>query len=338
MTLAIIQMHHPKTGQNWRWETGDGKLLSGRVQLQGGKLASTLDIEVADHRLELANTLPLPTRHARIDIECWLGRTNKPPKVFAGFVSQLTASGAPGRLRIMAVDRSKSMRRVPLSRNLTAGTPGDVLRRLCEPYGIRVDLRRANLDDVQFAQVLQQGETDAEVVNRLIGEVGHIGWFENDVLYIIERGKTRDDGPGIRLLYGTNIKTYSFAIDELTRETTPNLFDVDGAQVAEFDDIEATDQPSELSRSAGLLLTYASFPSYTKEQVEKVKKSQARAQKIFRASIESTDCFAGASLDDAVILEGVGKRFSGVWLIDSLTHDLVDGHTSFELYNSGSAA
>lgn len=127
---------------------------------------ATLDIEKvtnllpatggADHQLTRAATY-----RAMELVYLDLMRTNKPPKVFAGFVSQLTASGAPGRLRIMAVDRSKSMRRVPLSRNLTAGTPGDVLRRLCEPYGIRVDLRRANLDDVQFAQVLQQGETNA---------------------------------------------------------------------------------------------------------------------------------------------------------------------------------
>ena len=336
MTLAIIQILHPETGEQWRWESGDGVLIGGQVRIQGGDSASTLDIELADPLLNLANGLPLPTRHDRIPIECWLGRGNKPPKVFAGYVSQLTASGSPGRLKIMAVDKSKGMRRVPRSRNLTAGSPGDVLRRLCEPAGIKVDLSRADLDDVQFAQVLQQGETDAEVVSRLLGEVGHIGWYENETLYIISRGQTRDDGPPIRLLYGTNIKTYQFAIDELTRETTPNLFDMEGDQLSDLADIEASERPVELSRGAGLHLAAGGFPSFTDSQVEQVKKAHSRAKKIFTASIESTDAFPGASLDDAVIIEGLGRRFSGVWLMESITHSLRDGRTSFELYNAGS--
>jgi len=337
MTLAIIHIKDPMTGVVLKFQSGDGVLISGSVRIQGGKSASTLDIELADPLLKLANTLPLPTRNDRIAIECWLGRSNKPPKVFAGYVSQITATGAPGRLKIMAVDKSKGMRRVPRSRNLTAGTPGDVFRRLCEPAGIRVDLSRADLNDVQFAQVLQQGETDAEVVSRLLGEVGHYGWYENETLYIISRGRVRDDGPPIRLLYGTNIKSYQFAIDELTRETTPNLFDMEGEQLAGLADTEASEQPVELSRSAGLHLAAGGFPSYTDTQVEQIKKAHGRAKKIFSASIESTDAFPGASLDDAVIIEGMGQRFSGVWLIDSITHSLRDARTSFSLYNAGSA-
>lgn len=332
MTTAII---HLGEGAEYRWETGDGEFLEGSIQRAGGDTASTLSFKIADPRLELANSLPLPNKNARVPVECWLGRTASPPKVFAGYLSQMTPSGTPGRLELMAVDKSKSLRRVARSRNLTASTPGDLLKRLCGFHGIEVDLSRANLDDLQFASVLQHGETDAEVVSRILGELGHVGHYQAGTLYVIDQSGD-DYEETIRLVYGDNIRTYSFAIDELTRATTPNLYDMDGTKAAEDEDAEAVDRPVMLDRSTGLSISYGDFPSYTKQQLEKAKKAQARKKRVFEASIESTDCFPEASVKDAVVLEGFGDRLSGVWFIDTLEHDLVTGRTKFDLYNAGS--
>jgi phage protein D len=337
MTRAIIHLGDPDTGDVLeRWETGDGKLIEGSVDRAGGKTASTLSVIVADPELLLASTLPLPTRNARVPMECWLGRTNAPPKVFAGYLSQLTPSGAPGRLELLAVDKSKGLRRVARSRNLTGSGTGDLIRRIAAPHGWEVDLSRADFADRQLASVLQHGETDAEVIGRIAEATGHSAIFDGDTVRLVPlayAGVTEE----FRLIYGENVVSYQFSVDELTRSTTPNVFDFDGAEAARDDEVEAIDRPVEMDRTLGLSADHNGSPSYTSQQRTKAIQALARSKKLFQASIESTDVFPGARVDTAVFtLEGFGERFSGVWFVDSMSHDLVRCRTTLELYNSGS--
>ncbi|MDZ7703369.1 MAG: hypothetical protein U5L04_02665 [Trueperaceae bacterium] len=333
MTLAIINMTHD--GNAWRWETGDGTLIEGVVSREGGDSASSLEWTLSDPLLEWAERLPLPTRNSRVAVEAWLGDTQSPPKVFAGYLNNHTVGGPPGRLQLTAVDKSKSLRRVARSRTLSKSSIPDLLRRLCEPHGISVDLSRADLDDLEYAQVLQHGETDSELIDRILGSVGHRGFYQNDTLYVIESGRTRDRQ--IRLVYGQNVSQFNFEVDELTTSTTPNVTDFEGHTATKIDDqVEAVDRPVELSRETGLRINFDGLPSFTDQQLEQAKKAQARAKKVFKGQIQATEGFPEATVDDEVILEGFGQRYSGVWFVDSLSHSLKTGRTSFNLENAGS--
>lgn len=337
MTLTIIEMK-AADGQNWRWRTGDGIFVSGEVALHGGKAAGTCTMVLADPDLALINTLPLPMYHAKTAVEVWMGKTNVPPKVFAGYVDTYESVGPPGTIHVTALDKFKGMRRVRRSRNLTESSPEDIIRRLVEPHGLKVDVTKANFPDVQFASVLQQGETDMQVATRLIEQIGHVAMTLGSTFYVIARGQTRTDGPNVTLKYGENVDNYTFTVADLTTHTTPNIYDITGASVTSTDGtIEAADRASQLERS-GLTVDGGNFPSYTHQQFERAKKAQAHAKKIFKATIASTNAFGDAAIDDVVTLQGFGARFDGLWFVENLVHDLVRGRTTFDLYNGGSTA
>ena len=87
----------------------------------------------------------------------------------------------------------------------------------------------------------------------------------------------------------------------------------------------------------GLNLAAEDVPSWTKQSAERALKAQARAKKLFTASITLTEAAPTADVDNQALLRGFGPRFSGAWNIEEVEHDLVQGRTTLDLYNGGSA-
>lgn len=331
---VIIQLQDPDSGAVHRWESGDGTFIGGQVSLGQGDEASSLRFEIADPRLALSNALPLPTKSARVPVECWFGPGPAPPKVFAGYVSSYTPTIAPDRLDILVTDKAKGARRVKKSRNLTVSDAAGLVRFVADENDLAVDISQADLAQVQFGTVLQHGETDLQVLGRMMSATGHSVYVRGETLFVRKNDSVRDGNRTARLQYGVNVGVgLRFEIDEFTQRTTPNVFDFEG-DAANASDVEAVDRPVQLGRT-GLAIQQNLEPSFTSQQVEKAMKAQGRAKEVFKAIIPATEAFPEIDVDDFALLEGFGPRLSGVWNIKSLTHDLKLNTTSFELYNGG---
>lgn len=326
---VIIRMTGPG-GDTWRWETGGGTLKAASVSLKAGDQASSAQATLVDTRLELANTLPQPAEDAAVRFEAWLGEQDAetPPKVFGGFASQYTPQG--GELEIMAVDESRDLRREQKSRNVAASTPLELARFVAGPRGLSVDASEADLSDIQYSQIVQHGESDWSMLNRLLGQVGHRAFVRGSELIIQKVGQTRADGVTPRLRYGDNVREYSFQLDEATSSDTPSMYDREGAQAGSGGGGPATERPVHLQRT-GLRVDAKATPSFTDQQLERQLEAQARGEKILTGSITATEPYPNVDVDDGVELVGFGDRFSGIWLIESLSHTHT-GYTTFEIH------
>lgn len=336
-----------KLGSSYTWRTDveatqQFRLLGGRVTLREGKEASSLDFEVPDPRLELANALPLPytSSSKRIPVEAWFGFSPRLKKVFAGYYTGYRVNGLPGRISFTAVDKSKGMRRVQRSRSLTSATPAQLIRTLAKDAGLTVDLTAApELETIEFSGVLQMGETDAEVLTRVLETAGYKLRTRGDTILVQPLGAAKTSTVEVRM--GQNVANgFSFDVDELTRATTPNVYDIDGAETFTSADVDGLD-PEAIERAVsldrtGLTIANEVSPSYSKQAIERALKSQAKAKEVFRASMPLTEALPDADVSHHAVLYGFGARFNGVWNISEVEHDFRSGRTSLDLYNGGS--
>mgnify|MGYP001791906911 CR=1 FL=1 len=325
------------TDRVYEWRTGDLDLHSASVTLAEGKAASTLKLELIDPRLELANELPLPQRRSRVAVEAWFGYGVALEKVFTGYLSSLNAGGLPGRTSLTAVDKGKGLRRVAKSRNLTGFNADAVIRQLAQEDDLRVDLTRANLSGVSFSSVLQMGESNMDIIGKLAEECGHEVYVRGETLFVKEVGRS-DDGRVLRVPFGPEVANgFSFQVDELTRRTTPNVFDVDGGLLAQADDLdqEAAEVMTRLSNT-GLVLANEGTPEFTSQAEQRSLKAQAKARRLFEGNLDLTRAYPEVDVDWQVLLENFGPRFSGAWNVSQVDHDLTRGTTSLQIYNGGS--
>lgn len=334
--IAIVRLNDD--GQVYEWRTGDGVLRSGTVTLGEGKAASSVKLELIDPRLELANALPLPQRRTRVPLEVWFGYGSTLPKVFSGYLSTLSASGLPGSLSLTAVDKAKGLRRVSKARNLTSVSPAAVMQKLADEDGIELDLSLADFGNVQFASTWQMSESNMDIITRLAEECGHVVYVRDDVVSVKAVGVAGPDRV-LRVPFGPEVANgFSFQVDELTRATTPNVFDLDGGLLAQADDLEQeTAEVMTRLANTGLVLANEGAPEFTSQAEQRSLKAQAKARQLFEASLDLTRAYPEVDVDWQVLLEGYGPRFSGAWNVREVTHDVIGGTTSLELYNGGSS-
>lgn len=339
--IAIVRLG--LEGVYGEWTTQGAGLLRGAVTLNQGKVASNATVEISDPKLELSNSLPLPQTSSRVPVDIWFGEGPLPPKVFAGYLSGMEGEGLSGRTTLRFVDKGRGLRRVTRGRNLTDTSAGALIRRMALDAGLLADLSRAPvLDTVTFSEALQHGESDWEVLVRISSALGCSIWIRGGTIYASGTGETDATRDPINVVYGQNVKSgFSFRVDELTRRTTPNILDQDGNSVYSSADLllmdsETVERSIRMERT-GLSLTASMFPSFTDQAIEQAARAQARAKKLFFGSVKLTEALPDADVDDQALLRGFGPRWSGVWNIESITHDLVNVTTSLQLYNGGSS-
>lgn len=333
---AIIRLGNPVVGE---WATGDGILLDGQVQLGKGKAASTASIDLADPRLALANSLPTPQRSERVPVDVWWGERPAPALVFSGYLSSIECSGLPGKLTIKAADKARGMRRSARARNLTDTSAGQLCQRLAADHEFELDVSCApNLDQYSFSELLQHGESDWEVMHRVLEATGHRSWIRGNTIFVAEVGYA-GDADLYEVTFGENVKNgFSFQVDELTRHTTPNLFDETGQLYISDPELDqdATERYVRLERT-GLVLPSADTPSWTSQAIERAALAQARARQLFRGRLDLTVAAPELDVTSQLLLRGFGPRFSGAWNVEGVTHHLKGGTTSCEIANGGSS-
>lgn len=326
------------SARTYEWRNAHKDLRAASVTLGEGKAASSLKLDLIDPRLELASVLPLPHRKTRIPVEVWFGYGTKLPKVFTGYMSSLTASGLPGSLSIVAVDKAKGLRRVSKSRNLTGASADAIIKKLVEEVGLKIDLTGAKLSDVAFASALQMGESNMDMISKLAKQCGHEVYVRGNTVFIKAVGYAIQDKV-LRVPFGSGVANgFNFQVNEFTRSTTPNVFDIDGGRLTNTPDIEleAAEVVTHLANT-GLVLASEGTPEFTSQAEQRSLKAQAKAKRLFEASISFTRAYPDLDVDWQLLLENWGPRFSGAWNIESVEHDLVNGTTSVQIYNGGSS-
>lgn len=319
------------------WETGDGVFVSGDVELQKGRRSSTATVTLADPRLELASTLPLPLRKQRPSLEVAVGPSpSSMQTVFSGFLSEISANGLPGRVQLRGVDKGRRMRAHEHAKVRSDLSALSLIRELADEDGLKVDARRApKIENVRWATVCMYGETAGDVLDRLLPATGHTWHIEGDTIILEEIGA---ETAYTEVLYGSDVRNgFEFRIEELRRSTTPNIYSVEGDALystGELDD-DITARIVALERT-GLTLAAIDSASFTSQAIEQTMAAQSRTRRVFSGRLHFTTIRPELRLRSALLLRGFGPRFSGVWFIDSIRHPLNGGGgTTVEIYNGG---
>lgn len=324
-------------------EFGGLGLTAGTVSLvkQRGKskAADTVNITLDDLRSELANTLPLPRKRKDVPlppVTVWFGYKPKLELVFAGQMSGLSAQMLPGQVQISATDKARGMRKTARVRTIAGASVAQLVRDFGKEAGLTVDLPGTDLETIRFGEILQHNESDADVLGRLLNEVGYEYQIKNERLVVRPANEEPDATALITVTLGQDvIGSPSFEVDDLIRSRTPNVYDGNGDPVFEdsFADPETVERLVMLDQT-GLTLTSEDFPSYSAQTVERALKAQAKAREVFRGSLV-LEARPEIEVDSSLLLRGFGARWSGVWRVGNVLHDLVDGTTTVEIYNGG---
>lgn len=311
-------------------------MLGGDVTLSTGKRASSASIDLADPRLELLNSLPLPTRDTKIPMDVWGGFSLNPKRIFSGWVSQLSGTDAPGRISVIATDKLKGARRKQRSRALAETSIEQLAKGIAKSMGVALDTSNADLTELRaLGRVIQHGESDYELLERLCSSVGHTVFADADALRIIDEGWDMDGEFILELRRGVNIRgDVRFTVTERTRLNTRHITDYTGEVISAADEYEQELAVVELART-GVSSVDEDAPSYSSQATAWAKKSLANARKVFECSIE-TEFEELVKPGGVVALRGYGQRFSGLWRVDQVRHRLGGvSTTTLELYNGG---
>lgn len=317
----------------------DEGILGGIVELTEGKTASAAQVTIADPQLAFANTVDVPHKNQRVPFEVWFGEYPAPPKVFSGWISSMSCSLRSATTTILATDKSKRARKRSKARTKTNANAAALVKTIAAENGLEVELSKAALSEITLSQAIQMGETDWEYLVRILETAGHRVKVRGNTAYVTQVGVPRSGLAAANLEYGVNIRDGNISMRERSTRTTSNIYDVAGELVAETGDEDLDEVARKVARleRVGLVVTADEFPSFTDESLQKVLKLQAKAKKrkIFEFDVDTTVPLPGVDTDDFVTVRGLGTRFSGLWFVDKVRHDLVQLTTSLTLYNGG---
>ncbi len=315
-----------------RIETGDGFLKSGSVTLSDAKEANHATFTLSNTNLSLTERLRAPSKRDKVPVEIWMGETRALDKVFSGYAVGHSDSGPPPILTITAMDKTRGMRREERAKNWSSTTPEALVKELARRADLEVDLSRANLPGKSFASVIQHGETDWELLTRLLEKHGHV-LYERDGIIVVEQG-IDSSVIAADLVYGQNVVRYQFDVDDKTPQNTPNVFTLSSEQVGQSDEDDASARAVHHER-IGLAVTNEDFPSFTDQAIERAAQAQLKAKKRWFASLTASQTLTQVRARSQVTVRNLGARYSGVWNVEQVVLDMVRPVTELRLYNGG---
>ena len=319
---------------------GDGQLISVKVVLAEGKSRTTSQVVLADPLMEIATALPLPHEDAKVPFEVFAG-----PKVFTGYLSKIShrqSDTSPGKLTLSGTDELSHRRRRTEARVLTDASAAQQLAILAEAAGLGLSFHgdsEEQLDQVQYGQRVHRGMSDPAAMFEMLDALGHTYEVRANSIRVREVGAQSEDNL-ITLSFGTtgNMQSLTINVQELSSDTTPNVYSQAGDSTFEQDlslDPDVQARAVRLERT-GVLFDATDIPSFTDQTLEQARNAQARARKIFKAKVVLIDFESELDVDRQVLIRGVGGRFSGVWNVERVTHSLYPlRSTSLDLYNGG---
>lgn len=311
---------------------GDEWLVGGKVRRAHGKQASSAQLTFSDPYGELRDTLPLPFE--REPVEVWAG-FGAPELLFTGRVARLGWS-SDGRLDVQAVDRSVRLRRTQRARNLANMTLTRLADQIAREEGLTLDATAADADAAltRFASILQHGETDWEVLERVAGWCGHTVEVTGEQLVLRSLG-AEQAAASLRLRPGDGqLVSIQFEVSRPLPSATGKIKSRAGEVVGE--DRGEAEQRAVLAAPSGLAEDEDSFEDDKPLDLGRI--ARARKRRRFEAQAKLARLPQGLRLGQGLEIEGFGQRFSGVWIVDGYEVDLASLSCDLSLYNSGTEA
>lgn len=315
-----------------RFGWGDGRLVGGKVRRAHGKQASSAQLTFSDPRGVLRDALPLP--FAQEAVAVWAG-FGAPELLFTGRVARL-GWASDGRLDVQAVDRSVRLRRVQRARNLANMTLTRLADQLAREEGLVLEASGADADATltRFASILQHGETDWEVLERVAGWCGHTVEVVGEQLVLRSLGSTSSVA-ALRLRAGDGqLVSVQFEVSRPLPSTTGKIKSRAGEVVGE--DRGEAQARAVLAAATGLAEDEDDLED--DKPLDLARVARARKWRRLEAQARLARVPPGLRLGQGVEIEGFGARFSGVWIVDGYEVDLATLGCELTLYNSGAEA
>lgn len=320
---------------------GDGVLIALSCTRTRLKKGSSIQLTLADNRFELANSIPLPTADAPVAINAAWGPQGRLRRIFTGRASTMTATLSPGRIEIQGVDASKRAKLVERARVRATIELEQIAREVADDLGVTLDAPSALLRQIgPFASVLQHGETDWDVLVRLCDAVGVDAWVEGGddatagVLYLRQTGAVDETRPPVVLRAGENILSWSVEIEAKTRRTTSNVINLKGVPVLEGAS-EAVQARAVQLANTGVVLASDDAPSFSDDTIQRALKAGAKQRRVFVATVTIAPAIPELTPRSALFVEGMGARYNGAWVIESITDDMIADRQTLTIYSDG---
>ena len=333
---------------------GGGVLLSGQVRRASGSRASSASFTLTDPQRRLLDTVPLPFSRDRVEV--WAGAGVRPQLIFTGAVTRL--GWEDGRLEIQAADKSTRLRRGQRAKNRANTTLAAVAKELAKEEGLTLDLSQAGTEaqSTRWASVLQHGETDWELLERLAALTGHTvevtsppdsvwqQWqdtqsvpldFEDRPDVLVVRSLLREpDGRALRLSYGGGLLTgIRYDVERKLPTKTGKVTSKRGQVVGE--DVGDASARNVLTARTGVSAGADDDPALDDQPLDATRVAAARKRRTQEARFELASLPSDLRMGMALEVLGYGVRLSGIWIVDGYTVGLGDLRTAIDAYNSG---
>lgn len=275
--------------------------------------------------------------------------------LFAGYFQRLRTTISSdkkgyGKTSLLGIDKGRGLRDAQRVRILTSLSAHDILTeiardsRLNLKYLSESDTLKTRLEGTQYAQYVARGTADIEILDDMLPALGCAYFVQSNVLYVWEVGQIItgiDGGPVDPVILtpgdGGNVASIQFEVEAQTRALAKNVYSVGGVpyDIADSDVTDAQRRAVRLER-LGLSLDGENLPSFTDQTIELAAKAVSNKAKVFFAEIRLTGLLLGVWPGHQVLLRGVGPRWSGVWNVESVQHELLTPKfTTLWVYNSG---
>lgn len=328
---------------------GDGILLAASCTRTRDKKGGSLSLTLADPRGVLANSLPLPASNAPVQVVAVWGPLGRQRRIFTGTLTTFRWNMGSKRVELVAVDKCRAAKVVERARVRSASDLQDLAREVADSIGATLDAPSALIRRLgAYGTVVQHGESDWELLARLCGAVGVDVWLEESgellgsspletppTLYLRPAGELGKDTKAVVLRAGDNLVSWEVEVEKKTRRTTSNIVNLKGVPVLEGGDAEAQARAVHLANTGVVLGASEDAPSFTEADIQGALLAGARQRKVFTAKATISPAEPGLGPARAVFAEGVGARYNGAWVIQSITDELLMDRQQLDLYNDG---
>lgn len=326
---------------------GDGVLLSATCTRTRKKGGGSLSVSLADPRGELANLLPLPASNQPVQVIALWGPARRQRRVFAGRLVTFSWDYAGKRLELQAVDRTRGAKLVERARVCSTVDLQDLAQQVAEQLGARLDAPPALIQALgAYGSVVQHGESDWELLARLCSSVGCDVWLEEPTeeaaiptaqptLYVRQAGELASVSAPFILRAGDNLAGFQVQVEAKTRRTTSNIVNLKGVPVLAGADQEAQARAVQLANTGVVLGASEDAPSFGEADIQRALLAGARQRKVFEATATVAPGAPGLTPARAVFVEGLGARYNGAWVVETLKDDLLQDRSVLSLYNDG---
>jgi phage protein D len=195
---------------------------------------------------------------------------------------------------------------------------------------------------------VQHGESDWDLLTRLCAAVGVDAWLEEPTeeqlalapdqrptLYLRSAGEPGRLVAPVVLRAGVNLLGFQIQVEAKTRRTTSNIVNLKGVPVLEGADDEAQARAVQLANTGVVLGASEDAPSFGEADIQRALLAGAKQRKVFEATATISPAEPGLTPARAVFAEGLGARYNGAWVVETIKDDLLTDRQTLSIYNDG---